>query len=133
MAILRRRATAVLALLALCAGNVAVCAGWQSTAEARMACCKSAMHCPMHESDGRGHGSHAGITQKDADDCCAAAPQRRDSDATARTFVIAGVMPAPAIPFASPIAAPVPPMWRAVVPLRGSPVPRHLLLSVLLV
>src|SRR5262245_19229827 len=128
-----RRLAAVVAVLALCAGNGAVCAGWQPSADARIACCRTAVSCPMHASDGSGHASRHGITQKQADDCCAAAPQRRDSNTAARTFVPAGVMPSPAVPVGSPIAASVPPMWRGLVPLRASPVPRHLLLSVLLV
>src|SRR3954469_2742442 len=85
-----RRITAFVAALALCAGNVVVCAGWQPTPEARMACCMGGTTCPMHKSDHHEHSSTALVSQTQADSCCAAAAQRRDSAAAASTFAASG-------------------------------------------
>ncbi len=130
-----RRAAAFIAALLLCAGNVAVCAGWQATPEARMACCMDGATCPMHKSDRHEHSSKGAVSQAQADICCAAAAQRRDSDAAASTFVASGAIAL--VPVATMISAPttVSPErgWRALIPLPVSSTPKHLLLSVLLV
>ena len=74
------------------------------------------------------------MTQAQADHCCAAS-ERNQSATTRASFVAAGtIVPAPAsIPL---VVIPKPPalqQWRALIPLPVSPVPKHLLLSVLLV
>jgi hypothetical protein len=129
-----RRCAAVVALLPLLVGNVAVCAGWQATPEARMACCMNGTSCPMHTSDNHEHSATRVVNQSQADSCCAAAAQRQDSAAARPTFAASGVIAlvlvtmftVPTNPFASQ-------EWRALVPLPVSSTPKHLLLSVLLV
>ena len=129
-----RRLTAFLAVLALCAGNVpGVCAGWQATPEARMACCMSGTSCPMHKSESHGSGS-AHTTQAQADNCCAAASSRTEFPTAAAGFTLLNVSVLPAVvPFVVPVAAPALQEWRAFVPLPVLSVPKHLLHSVLLV
>jgi len=129
-----RRGAAFVAALALCAGNVAVCAGWQATPEARMACCMDGATCPMHKSDRHEHSPKRAVSQAQADSCCAAAAQRRDSAAAGSTFAASGVTAlVPVAAFIVPISAFMSQDWRALVPLPVSSTPKHLLLSVLLV
>ena|SRR5437867_8194184 len=129
-----RRIAAVVAVLALCAGNLAVCAGWQATPEARMACCVNATTCPMHKSDSHEHSSKRVVSQAQADSCCAAAAQGRDSAAAGSTFAVSGVIAlVPVTVFTVPTSAIASQEWRALVPLPVSSTPKHLLLSVLLV
>jgi 3'-phosphoadenosine 5'-phosphosulfate (PAPS) 3'-phosphatase len=130
-----RRAAAFVVALALCAGNVAVCAGWQATPEARLACCMDGATCPMHKSDHHEHSSRHVVSQAQADSCCAAAAQRRDSSAAGSTFVASGAIAL--VPVAAMISTPTTASpeqgGRALVPLPVSSTPKHLLLSVLLV
>ena len=126
---------AVAAVLTLCVGNVAVCAGWQATPQARMACCQDEASCPMHKSESHGSRSMHHVTQAQADNCCAGSEQN-DSATTRTSFVASGVILAlvPAtIPLVVMPKAPALEEWRAFVPLPVSPVPKHLLLSVFLV
>jgi hypothetical protein len=129
-----RRAAAIAAVLTLLVGNVAICAGWQPTPEARMACCTSGMTCPMHATESRGIRSRRAFSQAQADSCCATTSTRTQPSTSTAAFVL---MNASAFVASAPVAAPavVPALheWRALVPLPASPVPRHLLLSVLLV
>jgi hypothetical protein len=129
-----RRLAALAAVLALSAGNVAVCAGWQSTAEARMACCMSDTTCPMHRSEGHDHSATSGVSQTQADSCCAASAERRESSSAASTFVAAGataLVPARVSPVPTTMGAAH--EWRALIPLPVSSVAKYLRLSVLLV
>jgi hypothetical protein len=129
-----RRFGAIVAVLTLSVGNFAVCAGWQATPEARMACCMNGTSCPMHKSQSHGAGSKHSITQGQADNCCAAASNRVQSSVPSSTFVLSNSTALPATPTSVvPVAVLALQEWRAVVPLRVSPVPKHLLLSVLLV
>src|SRR4051812_300342 len=129
-----RRIAACVAALALCAGNVAVCAGWQPTPEARLACCMDGTTCPMHKSDHHEHHSRHSVSQTQADSCCAAGAQRRDSVSAGSTFAASGVIAlAPVAAFSVPVSAFNSHAWRAFVPLRVSSTPKHLLLSVFLV
>jgi hypothetical protein len=129
-----RRAAALVAALALCAGNVAVCAGWQATAEERMACCMDSTTCPMHKADHHEHASRHVVSQAQADSCCAAAAQRRDSAAAGSTFAASGLIAlVPVAAFTVPVSAFMSQEWRALVPLPVSSTPKHLLLSVFLV
>jgi hypothetical protein len=131
---LARRVATVAALLTLCVGNLAVCAGWQATAEARMACCMNGTSCPMHESESRGSGLERTVSQVDADNCCAAASNRTQSSAASSLFALSDTRALPAIsPNVVPVVVLALQQWRALVPLPVSPVPKHLLLSVLLV
>ena len=130
-----RRCAAVVALLTLVVGNIAACAGWQATAEARMACCMDGTTCPMHKSESHEHSSSTRVvSQAQADSCCAAAAQQRDSAAAESTFAASGVIGlAPVAVFTVPPVAFTRQEWRALVPLRASSTPKHLLLSVFLV
>jgi hypothetical protein len=129
-----RRVATLVAALALCAGNVAVCAAWQATPEARMACCVDGTTCPLHKSHNHEHSSRRVVSQAQADSCCAAAAQRRDSPAAGSTFAASGVSAlVPVAAFAVPVSALMSQEWRALVPVPVSSTPKYLLLSVLLV
>ena len=129
-----RRLAALMSVLTLCVGNVAVCAGWQGTPEARMACCMNGPSCPMHESESHHRGSAHQVTQAQADSCCAAG-ERNDAATSQTTFVSTGTVALGVASVPVVVAAIVPALqqWRAYIPLPVSPVPKHLLLSVLLV
>ncbi len=129
-----RRLAAIAAVLTLSVGNISVCAGWQSTPEARMACCTNGTSCPMHNSEPRRCGSTHVISQAQADSCCAAASNRTQASTADAAFVLsnASALPASADAVVA-VAVPALQQWRARVPLPVSPVPKHLLLSVLLV
>ncbi|HVH56839.1 MAG TPA: hypothetical protein VM791_11315 [Vicinamibacterales bacterium] len=132
MLILIRRASAVVAILTLFVGNVALCADWQATPEARMACCMDGT-CPMHESESHDHSSNNSVSQAQADSCCAVAAQRRDASAAGSRFAASGVTTLITVG-TSPVSMSASPsrQWRALVPPISS-TPKHLLLSVLLV
>jgi hypothetical protein len=131
---LSARFAAIVAILTLSIGNLAVCAGWQATPEARMACCMNGTSCPMHKSEPHGSRSKQTISQVQADSCCAAASNRTRSSVASAAFVVASTT---ALPPVAGVVVPVPALalqeWRALVPLPVSAVPKHLLLSVLLV
>jgi hypothetical protein len=88
----------------------------------------------MHKSEGHDHSSKSTFSQTQADTCCAASAQRRDSSAAGSLFASSGLIAlVPVPPFIAPTTAPIAPEWRALVPLPPSSTPKHLLLSVLLV
>jgi hypothetical protein len=90
--------------------------------------------CPMHKSEGHNHSSKASFSQAQADSCCEASAQRRDSAAAGSMFASSGVIAlGPVIAAIAPIVASPAQDWRASVPLRISSTPKHLLFSVLLV
>ena len=129
-----RRLAATAAVLALSVGNLAMCSGWRATPEARMACCQDESTCPMHKSAGHGSASDHPLTQAQADSCCAGSEQS-ESATTRPTLVSSGVVVlGPAIvPLVVMSTVSALEEWRALVPLRVSTVPKHLLLSVFLV
>lgn len=121
-------------ILALAASNVAVCAGWLATPEARMACCSEGGSCPMHKAGSDDSGSARVITQAEADSCCAASEQH-DSGPSSSIFVLSvslAIIPSP-VPFVSAITTVQPDIWRRIVPVPGARLATHLRLSVLLV
>jgi hypothetical protein len=122
------------AVLTLCVGDVAACAGWEATAEARMACCQDEASCPMHKSEAHGAASNHHVTQAQADNCCAGS-ERNNSAATRAAFASLGLVVLVPASIALVVMPSVPALeqWRALAPLPISPVPKHLLLSVLLV
>jgi hypothetical protein len=129
-----RRLAAIAASLTLCVGNLAVCAGWHATAEARLDCCKNGTSCPMHTSKSHGSGSTQSITQAQADDCCAASSNRTESPTAVSSVALSNPAAVPAVvPSVVPVAVPALQEWRALVPLPHSPVPKHVLLSIFLV
>ena len=128
------RLVAIATVLTLCAGNLVVCAGWRTTPEARMACCQDESMCPMHKSVAHGSATRHQLTQAQADTCCAATSNRTHSSVASPTFVVSNPIALPA-PADAVLQRPVLALqeWRATAPLRVSPVPKHLLLSVLLI
>lgn len=125
------RTVAATLIAVLAAGPVGLCAGWQATAEARMACCVEGVACPMHVAE-RDHvdGTQA-LTQAEADSCCAAS--ERDVGSSAK----ASILISPALLQQTILLPPVASSrWlfpRDPVPDRAAGVPRHLLNSVFLV
>jgi hypothetical protein len=127
-----RRIAAAALVLVLSAGGSGLCAGWAATPEARMACCIDGSSCPMHTSSGE--GAQVLVTQAAADGCCGTS-DRDDSTPSATTFVpVAGLAPqhGPVVAAVSSEGRRFGPL-RALVPLPGSQVPKHLLLSVFLI
>jgi hypothetical protein len=88
----------------------------------------------MHKSTSRGSSSKRSLTQVQADNCCAATSNHTQSSVAGSTFALSNGIALPAI-LGPVVLAPVLALqeWRALVPLPVSPVPKHLLLSVLLV
>lgn len=128
-----RRLAAVALTLALFAGNVAVCAGWAATPEARMACCSDSA-CPMHKSDSPGSHTQRVVSQADADSCCASAEREAPGPSTptfAMTISWAVLGAAIILPAYTP-ALVLGEAWRHLTPIPASPVPKHVLLSVFL-
>ncbi|CAN5705107.1 hypothetical protein BH24ACI4_BH24ACI4_25760 [soil metagenome] len=126
-----RRFSAILLVLVLgfAAGPASVCAGWMATPEARMACCSEGAGCPMHPSD----SDHSiALTQAQADRCCASSAERDAAPSTSGFTLSIGPGPAP-VPFSFTEISRDRHTWRALVPIRGTHVPKHLLLSVFLV
>src|SRR4051812_41807440 len=77
------RWSAVVLSLGLLAGSPAVCAAWAPTPDARMACCSEAQACPMHPGDSHGLEAHHGLTQDEADACCASSEPQPSSPSPA--------------------------------------------------
>ena len=120
--------TALLLALVAVGAPVAACEGWAATPAARMACCADGATCPMRE----GHGDMHAPTQAAADSCCAASES--DPPAPAQAFEPASPALIEVASLVVDLAAPFRPLssrrdGRAAAPA----VPRHLLLSVLLV
>jgi hypothetical protein len=132
---LGRRLHAIGLILALAAGNGAVCAGWAPTPEARMACCSKGGDCSIHKRDGHHSESANLFTQAQADSCCASS-EGEHSNQSSPTFVVvisgAVLGPGVVVPVTSP-ALVLSDAWRTVLPIPIAPVPKHILLSVFLV
>lgn len=129
-----RPVTFVLVLLAMVAPQAGVfCEGWQTSAQARMACCAEGANCGMHESPGS--SDTTGSRAQDAADQCCAASESNDSQTPRSTVSIHS----PAIVVRVPAALTPPetsgtPVWyaySAFSPPRH--VSTHVLLSVFLV
>ena len=129
-----RSLSAFFLVLALSASNVAACAGWLATPEARMACCTEGGACLMHKAESDDSGSPRAITQAEADSCCAASEQEDPAPSSSIVVfsVTLAVIPSP-VPFVSAITAAQSDRWRRIVPVPGARLPKHLRLSVLLV
>jgi hypothetical protein len=130
-----RRLSAVLLAMGLLAGNAARCAGWLSTAEARMACCGDGVECPMHRGDSHHSGSERVVTQAQADSCCALS-EGRNSNQPNPSFVTAITAAVLGVGVVLPANVPVLVLtdaWRRSAPIPTAPVPKHVLLSVFLV
>jgi hypothetical protein len=127
-----RRIVATVLVLLLGGVGSGLCAGWEATPEARMACCVDG-NCPMHSSEARAHGFFA-VSQSEADSCCAASEQDDVAKAPPAFIpiisltVVAGPVPVVSLQTSKPIDA-----WRVLLPLPGTHVAKHLLLSVFLI
>ena len=134
--LLLRRTAAFVVALALAAAGWAECAGWQTSPEARMACCSGNGKCPMHGSTEPGGGSGRVVTQAQADSCCAASGTN-DSTPSAVAFSLslpAALMPSTRSTLAPILATPAAfAVWRTHVPFTVSQVATHVLLSVFLI
>jgi hypothetical protein len=126
------RFVAVIVLVVLPMSAWAQCAGWQSTAEARMECCAQEEQCPMHA--GTGASLTHTFTQQQADTCCALSEHAPSTPSTSSQ-----IAPATLALVSTPVAVVLPAFeplrnaWQSFVPIAASPVPRHILLSVFLV
>jgi hypothetical protein len=125
------RAITVALIAVLTAGPVGLCAGWQATAEERMACCVEGVACPMHVSERDHSDGKRQITQAEADNCCAAS--EGDTGSSAKTSIVVS----PALRQETVLLLPVASQRLLIssdpVPDRAAAVPRHLLNSVFLV
>ena len=126
-----RHLVAVLSVLAFASSGWAQCAGWETAADARRACCTNGQ-CPMHRSGGEESTGRIAISQAQADSCCASAERSDSTPSTSSNvagFPVAVVTPQ--IPALGPDVA----VFRALSapPADVSPVPKHLLLSVFLI
>jgi hypothetical protein len=121
----------VVCVLTFAQSATAQCAGWQATPEARLECCQGGA-CPLHHHDEAAPRTQ--VTQAAADDCCAQSARDESSPsatafASTITLAVLYALPpvvmsvAPSMPLAAPWETPSPP----------TRVPKHLLLSVLLV
>jgi hypothetical protein len=130
----RSRLVALVIVGFMSTANLALCAGWAATPEARMACCAVEDNCPLHKGGGSS-GSEPVTSQAQADACCAASERQQSNQSTPGFVTVmssavlgTGVvvkMPAPALVLSDG--------WRTVAPIPIAPVPRHVLLSVFLV
>lgn len=117
-------------MLALSADHAALCAGWMETREAR----SEVGSCPMHQPDSSDENSTDTVRQADAEICCTASePDDRapSSPAFALSPTLAAVQSP--VPLALSGKAAWPDAWRMRLPAPDTHIPRHLLLSVLLV
>ena len=131
---LTRRLSAVALTLALFGGDLAGCAGWASTPEARMACCVGPDSCPMHRSGlSDSHGQRV-VSQAEADRCCASSEGETSGPSTP-TFAVtsAAILGSVIILPAEPPPLVLTEAWRSLTPIPAGAVPRHVLLSVFLV
>ena len=130
-----QRFAALALTFGLMAGNVAVCAGWLPTPEARMACCADGGACAMHKGDAHGSGSARVLTQVQADSCCASS-ERDNSNQSTPSFVTAITSAVLGVGIVLPASVPalvLSDAWRTAAPIPVAPVPRYVLLSVFLV
>src|SRR5215218_2480347 len=128
---LAKRLAALLAALALVAGNGAVCQGWTATRQGRMACCAEGL-CAMSLSEAHSAGHH-GTTQGDADRCCAASESDDSGQAVSAFVLIAAAILPTLAGDQSAVSTSSVDAWRVLAPTPPIRVARHLLLSVFLV
>jgi hypothetical protein len=125
-----RRVASVVCVLTFTQGAAGLCVGWQTTLEARMQCQDDA--CPFHRHE---HGaSRTQITEATADDCCALSPapeSTQSSTAFASTITRSVLQSLPPVLLSSESTTRLSAAWETPPP--PTHVPKHLLLSVLLV
>ncbi|HUR34522.1 MAG TPA: hypothetical protein VM032_12055 [Vicinamibacterales bacterium] len=132
-----KRFVALALTLVVMSANAAVCAGWISSPEARMACCSGSDVCPMHQPDAGGTGVDRviTITQAQADTCCAMSERGQSSQSgpSAVAAISSAVLGSAAVMPAHVPALVLHAGARPDAPARAGPTPRHVLLSVFLV
>jgi hypothetical protein len=128
------RLAALAAIVTLSMSAWVQCAGWQSSAETRMACCDDEEHCPMHSAGNQPAPVRPAVTQSQADACCGLS-EHSSTTPSRSSFVPAADLVAVTSPTAAdlPAAPHVRHDGRAFTAHPLGPVRRHLLLSVLLV
>jgi hypothetical protein len=136
MGLLLRRAIALVVVLALGAAGWAECAGWQTTAAARIACCSGSGDCPLHRSTQPGAGAATVVTQAQADRCCAASDTNPSTPSNqAFSLPLSPALVASTFSTLASIIAPPASIdaWRTHVPLPVGQVAKHVLLSTFLI
>ena len=130
MVTLTRRLPALLLMLALSADHAALCASWMETREAR----PDIGSCPMHQADPSDHSS-TGTVGKSSTDICCAASEPNDRAPSSPAFALRASLEAVQgpVPLLIPSLAIRHDAWRLRLPTPDTHIPRHLLLSVLLV
>lgn len=129
-----KRAVSAMLFVLLFAGDFVVCAGWQASPEARMACCENGTACPMRHAGEAGNNTKTALTQSDADRCCASSEQHESAPSGLAFVPMVALTPAP-VRFS--------PMtwftqrsfgaWEPAIPPPSSHVPIQVLLSVFLI
>ena len=130
---LMTRLVAVVVIVVLPTSAWAQCAGWQSSAEARMECCAQEEQCPMHAGTDASV-SHRTVTQGQADTCCALSERTPSTPSSSSQIapVTLALVSTPVV-VVLPDFEPLRNRWQSFVPIAANPVPRHILLSVFLV
>ena len=129
-----RRLAAVLVVFVMFGVGVAPCAGWESSAKARHDCCVEGQ-CPDQVEADSHSGSHpGGVTQAQADQCCANSEQQnqqRSAQFADATFLL--LPPLEGIVVAAVDITPPELPDSFAVPVLSPPARLHLLFSVFLV
>ena len=128
---LMTRFVAVVVLVVLPTSAWVECAGWQSTAEARMECCAQEEQCPMHAGTAASV-SHT-LTQQQADSCCALSEDAPSTPSASQIAPVTLALVSTPVAVVLPDFEPLTYGWQSFVPIAASSVPRHILLSVFLV
>jgi hypothetical protein len=130
--LLPRVVSAIVALV-LTAGGVSLCAGWEATADARMACCTKRSACAMRR--GTADSKATRVTQAQADACCATADRPESTPSSTAIVVHPPLVSVAALVVALASTTTLEPEWGSATSPPGFRigVPRHLLLSVFLI
>jgi hypothetical protein len=117
-------------MLALSADHAALCASWMETREAR----PDIGSCPMHQADSSDQSSSGTVGKSGTDICCAASePDDRAPSSPAFALSASVELVQGPVPLLLPSLAIRHDAWRLRLPTPDTHVPRHLLLSILLV
>ncbi len=127
------RVVSAIVALVLTAGGVRLCAGWEATSDARMACCTKRSACAMRR--GAPDSKATRVTQAQADACCAAADRPESTPSSAAIVLHPPLVSVAALVVALASTTTLEPEWGSATSPPGfrTGVPRHLLLSVFLI
>jgi hypothetical protein len=127
-----RRIVVIVLSVGFLAGAWRPCAGWETTAEARMSCCVRKAACAKHKV--AGSAVVTTVSQPEADACCAAAERQDASQPSATTLAPPTSAPVLQLFTEQPRARGAWVDWHRPPPLLASrQLPTHLLLSVFLI